>query len=520
MQKNLTCPLLFTIIMLLAGCGSATLDDPVSIENGLVSGVYNEGSGVWTFKGIPYAAPPTGDMRWRPPQPAAQWEGIRKADQFSSSCIQDVAGERLPWSKEFMVQDEISEDCLCLNIWTAAKTDTDGLPVLVYIHGGGYTEGSGSVAIYDGEELARKGLVVVTINYRLGVLGFLAHPELTAESEHNASGNYGLLDVVESLKWIQNNISAFGGDPSRVAIAGQSAGASAVHHMTASPLAKGLFHGAIPQSGSSVGRPGRKLADAEADGAKFAESKGASSIKELRAMSVDELTATDGQTRMRFGAIIDGWLLPEDITEIFAKGLQNDVPTMTGMTADERSSSPTYGKIKAEEFVKQARKLYGDQADAFLMLYPRDTQEQSGDSQKQSSREQGMVSMYLWAANRAKTAETPAYTYYLSHGIPWPEHPEFAAFHTSDVPYIFNNLNLLDRPWEETDRALAETMSSYWVNFAATGDPNGEGLPQWPAFDTSKIVTMELGEETGPRPIADKDKFDFFVQYLTKPRTQ
>ena len=519
MRKMFLCPLLCTVIMLLAGCGSGVLVDPISIEGGQVSGVLNQNTGVWAFKGIPYAAPPIGDLRWRPPQPAAAWDGVLKADQFSSSCIQNLARERLPWSKEFMVQGGMSEDCLCLNIWTAAQSDTDLLPVLVYIHGGGYTEGSGSVAVYDGEELARKGLVVVTINYRLGVLGFLAHPELTAESEHNASGNYGLLDVVESLKWIQNNISAFGGDPSRVSIAGQSAGASAVHHMVATPLAKGLFHGAIPQSGSSVGRPGRTLADAEKGGVEFAESKGVSSIKELRAMTVDELTATDGQTGMRFGSIIDGWLLPEDITEIFAKGTQNDVPTMTGLMADERSSSPTYGKIKAEEYKKQVQKLYGENADTFLKLYPNDTQEQSGVSQKQSGREQGMVSMYLWATNRAKTAETPAYTYYFSRGIPWPEHPEFEAFHTGDIPYVFNNLNLLDRPWEELDRTLAETVSSYWVNFAATGDPNGEGLPYWPAFDTSKIVTMELGEEIGPRPIADRDNFDFFMQFLTEPRT-
>src|SRR5689334_4614032 len=225
------------------------LQKPIQLETGLISGVSTGVPGVSVFKGIPYAAPPVGDLRWRPPQPPVKWGGVRKADKFSDSCVQSLARSRNPWTAEFMVQNQASEDCLCLNVWTAAKSASERRPVFVWIHGGAFNEGSGEVAIYDGAELAQKGLVVVTINYRLGIFGFFTHPELTKESSHNASGNYGLLDAVAALEWVQKNITAFGGDPRRVTVAGQSAGASAVHALTASPLAKGLFHRAIAESG-------------------------------------------------------------------------------------------------------------------------------------------------------------------------------------------------------------------------------------------------------------------------------
>ncbi len=507
------CLFLLTILAF-APNRAAAVNGTVKVESGVLEGVTIP-SGIRVFKGIPYAAPPIGNLRWRPPTPPAKWTGVRQADKFSDSCMQALRRTGYPWTKEFMVQNEASEDCLCLNVWTGAKAASEKRPVLVWIHGGGFVEGSGEIITYDGEELAKKGLVVVTINHRLGVFGFYTHPELTKESPQHASGNYGLLDCVAALQWVQKNIAAFGGDPNRITIAGQSAGAAAVHTLTASPLAKGLFHRAIAESGSGVGRRTKELAASEQDGVKWAETKGATSLKELRAKP-----AADLMGGARFGSVVDGWYLPADTAAIFASGKQNDVAIMTGLTADEGSASPTYGKVKAEDFAKQVPQRFGDQADAFLKLYPSTDQSQSSLAQKQSARDQGLVSMYLWAEGRARTSKAKAYTYYFTRGIPWPEHPEFAAFHTGDVPYFFANLKHLNRPWEAVDRKLSDAASNYWVNFAKTGNPNGKGLPNWPAFDAAQQVTMELGEKIGARPVAEKEKMTFFAQYFAKQLAQ
>lgn len=493
---------------------------PIRIETGLLTGTTTS-DGVRVYKGIPFAAAPVGDLRWRAPQPPVKWEEVRKADQFSAACVQFLGRSRPPWTEEFMVQESASEDCLCLNVWTNAKRANAKLPVLVYIHGGGYQEGSGAVAVYDGGELAKKGLVVVTINYRMGVFGFLALPELSRESGHNSSGNYGMLDQVAALQWVRKNIAAFGGDPARVTIAGQSAGAGSVHNLTASPLAKGLFHRAIAESGSGLtGIPMSTLAEAEKAGARFLEASGATSLQSLRALSADDLLKVAREPRtppIPFRPNVDEWFLPADIATIYREGNQNDVPILTGLTADEGSSAPAYGKIKAEDFARQSRDRHKEMAETFLQLYPSDTPERSSLSQKQSARERGMASMYLWAVERVKHTKAKLFTYYFSRGIPWPQNPQYGAFHTGEVPYVFGTLNSLQRPWEPVDRKLAQTMMSYWANFAATGDPNGKSLPRWAQFDPELKTTMELGEKIGPRSLMEPSHLSFWEKYFASP---
>jgi len=400
-----------------------------------------------------------------------------------------------------MHQGTVSEDCLYLNVWTAARTG-ERRPVLVYIHGGAFNEGSGAVAVYDGTSLAARGLVVVTINYRLGVLGFLAHPELSAEAAYGGSGNYGLLDQVAALRWVQRNIAAFGGDPGNVTIAGQSAGAMSVYLLTASPLASGLFHRAISQSGpgglAAFGRASTRglatrLAEAEANGAAFASENGAASLAALRALPVNALLA--GVPAMRFGPVIDGYLLPDEVGAIYATGAQNDVPLLTGFNADEASAFPGYGRTTAAAFAHTARQRFGPQADEFLALYPVPSDAEAGEAQKASQRDMAAVALSLLIEERAQTATTDAYLYFFARGIPWPDRPEFGAFHTAEVPYVFGTLDVLDRPWEPADRALADAVASYWINFATSGDPNGPGLPAWPPYRAAATDLQCLGVE-------------------------
>lgn len=526
----------------------AAIPQPVKVAGGLLTGVPGVDPSITAFKGIPFAAPPVGNLRWHAPMTPAPWQGIRAANKFSANCIQTIVDTRSPWTYEFMAHGEVSEDCLYLNVWTPAKAAGEKHAVFVWIYGGGFNEGSTTVPVYDGEALAKKGLVVVTVNYRVGVLGFLTHPELTKESGYSASGNYALLDELAALRWVHENIAAFGGDPQAVTIAGQSAGASSVTYLTASPLAKGLFARAIIESGSNIngGLVGsRKLADQEREGVRFAELKGAHSIAELRAMPWKDIVAPirnpsssppgssptpsaaasaagggrGGAAPPRFGVVIDGYFLPAAPMEIFAQGRQNDVPTLTGWNADEQGAVP-HPTITADAFAKQARERYGDQAQAFLKLYPAASDEQAGLAQNTSARDQARVSTYLWAMERAKTAKTKVFTYFWDHPLPGPDVEKYGAFHTSEVPYVFNSLAKSDRAFTDTDRRIAEMMSSYWANFAATGDPNGKGLPQWSAVNEKTPATMETGDKTEPIPVAgDPAKFEFFKQYLTKPRT-
>jgi para-nitrobenzyl esterase len=511
--------------ILAVGSLAGAVSQPVKVDGGLVSGVPDRDPSIITFKGIPFAAPPVGDLRWRSPKQVVPWQGVRRADKFSASCIQNIVAERKPWTYEFMTHGDISEDCLYLNVWTGAKSAAERRPVYVYLYGGGFSEGSGAVPVYDGGGLAKKGLVVVTINYRVGVLGFLALRELSGESDHRASGNYGLLDQIAALQWVHDNIVRFGGDPNRVTIAGQSAGGMSVHDLTASPLAKGLFQRAVVESGgSNIDRVGlaltaRGLGDAEADGQKFADSKGAKSLQQLRGMSWQKLTevAPGGPfaSGLRFAPIVDGYSLPAPVREIFAQGKQNDVVTLTGANKDELGGfGPPQGPVTAESFRKQAQQRYGAEANVFLELYPAATDEQAKVAQNQSARDQALVSMYLWAKERSKTAKTKVYEYLWDHALPGPDAERFGAFHTSEVPYVMNTLYRSDRPFTDADRRIAGMMSSYWVNFAATGDPNGKDLPRWQAVGDETEI-MEVGDKTTPIAVAGTPaKFKFFEKYL------
>jgi len=513
---------------------AGAITQPVKTRGGLVSGAPGRSPAITAFKGIPFAAPPVGNLRWAAPQPAAPWKGVLKAEKFGASCIQNIVEEQKPWTYEFMTHNEISEDCLYLNVWTPAKSASAKLPVFVYIYGGAFNSGSAAVPLYDGEGLAAKGMVVVVPNYRVGIWGLFTHPELTRESGHNACGNWGLLDQVAALQWVHDNIAAFGGDPSLVTIAGQSAGATSVHALTASPLAKGLFQRAIPQSGSSVTGIGLlmsagQLASAEQNGVRFQESKGAKSLADLRAMSMQQIlapapapanAAPGGRGGGRgFSMVVDGYFLPEPVDQIFAENKQNDVPTLTGLTADDAGITANANATVAA-FQSQARARYGDLADLFLKAYPVTTDAQAAAATVESSRDQSRVSMYLWAMNRAKTAKTKAFTYYWNHVMPGPDSARYGAFHSSEIAYALNTLYMSNRPFTDADRKIADMLSSYWANFAAKGDPNGKGLPRWPAVSEKPDITMQVGDGPGPIPIAaGAAKIDFWKQYFARPRS-
>ena len=491
----------------------AAINDPVRVEGGQLSGAPGSDSDVRVYKGIPFAAPPVGDLRWKAPKAPAAWSGVREATKFSPMCYQSPYPRASIYYRD---PEPMSEDCLYLNIWTAAKSDKDRRPVMVWIHGGALTRGSGSVSTYDGEALAKKGAVVVTINYRLNIFGFFAHPELTKESDRNSSGGYGILDQIAALEWVQKNIAAFGGDPKRVTIFGESAGSWSVNYLVATPLAKGLFQRAIGESGGTFG-PMKKLAEVEADGRKFTAAASADSLRSLRAKSPEDLLKVPGAESFR--PSVDGWMLPEDVYSIFAHGKQNDVPILVGSNADEgKSLAPWPASGTAASFIEQQRRRFKDKTDEFLKLYPAGSNEEAMNSHYASFRDVTFGwEMRTWARMATKTGKSKAFLYYFSRVPPGPTSARYGAFHASEIAYVFGNL-LPPRPWEEADRKLSETMSSYWVNFAATGDPNGKGLPKWPAYKETSDVALELGDKVAPVPSLHKAALDFLDGYFAAQR--
>lgn len=489
----------------------AGVSDQVKIESGIVSGAAGLKPGVRVYKGIPFAAPPVGILRWRAPQPAAHWTGVRKGDRFAPICPGAIDN---PQSIYFLDPgpQTMDEDCLYLNVWTAAKAAAEKRPVMVFIYGGGFDHGSGTEKYYWGDDLAHKGAVVVTFDYRVGVLGFLAHPELARESDRNASGNYGLMDQIAALEWVRRNIAAFGGDPNRVTIFGQSAGGSSVGQLMASPLAKGLFHRAIGQSGGiGAGQGGRKLADAEKAGVAFADSLGAKSIADLRAKSVEQLRAAQG----RFSPIVDGYVIPADPYTVFREGKQNDVPVIAGSTANE--GGVRHISANSSDAVGQAQAAYGKDADEYLKLFPAGTDAEAEASAYAVAAARTAVGQRAWLKLETETGKNKGYLYLFSRVPPFPPGAHFienatdkiGAYHSVDLIYVFDHLYLKNWPWQDQDRKVADDMSSYWVNFAASGDPNGKGLPQWPAFSVSDQKRMNFGDTVAAEKVRDQAALDF-----------
>jgi para-nitrobenzyl esterase len=493
----------------------AAIDEPVRIENGQISGTAGTSPEIRVFKGIPFATPPVGDLRWHAPKPAAKWDGVRAADKFSPVCIQTpyAAGSVYAFPAQ-----PLSEDCLYLNVWTGAKSAKERRPVMVWVYGGALTRGLGSLDLYNGEELAKKGVVLVTFNYRLGVFGFFAHPELTKESDRNASGDYGLLDQVAALEWVHKNIEAFGGDPKRVTIFGESAGSWSVNYLMASPLTRGLFQRVIGESGA-VFQTMRTLAEAEQAGVKFAQSQGASSIRDLRAKPAADLLKVGGA-----GAPtnVDGWFLPQDVYTTFAQGKQNDVPLLLGSNADEwKSLGPWPASGTAQTFIDQTQRRFGSAADSFLKVYPAGSDEQAKESYYASNRDMTFGwQQRTWARMQTKTGKSKVFLYYFSRVQPGPESSRYGAYHASEIVYAFHNLKVENRPWEDTDRKVSDAMSSYWVNFATTGDPNGKGLPKWPAYQEKSDMAMGLGDKIEAIPTPHKAQLDFLDTYFASLRAK
>jgi len=484
----------------------------VTVDSGKLAGTTGASPEIRAFKGIPFAAPPVGANRWRAPQPVAKWSDVRPANEYAPRCTQGGGRQNAN-------APPTGEDCLYLNVWTTAESAGDRRPVMVWLYGGGFSGGAGSEPRYAGDGLARKGAVVVTLNYRLGSLGFFAHPELSAESPHKASGNYGMLDAVAALQWVQRNIAAFGGDPGNVTVFGESAGANLTAALVASPQAKGLFQRAIAQSGSFMGlamaRTGT-LTRAEGTGAKAMADAGIASIAAARAKPADEIFAA-----IRGGGlIVDGYLIPEDLSLTFASGRQNAVDLLVGSNKDEGTFFQRQG-LTAEQFKGQARQRFGVLADAFLATYPAADDAQASSSYLASFSDEAAWAMRKFAEVQAKQGGN-AYVYYFTRvPPPLPDRPSRGATHVAEIPYMFANL-APPVPWTDVDRQLADSMSSYWVNFARSGDPNGSGLPPWPAYrDAATGQAQVLGDtitterQAGPSP-ATLAFFDDAYQQLLK----
>jgi para-nitrobenzyl esterase len=546
------------VVLLLAVCmaGTALAQDRVKTANGVIESTAAPKDGVRSFKGIPFAQPPVGDLRWREPQPVKNWTGARNADDFGPACMQRLS----PGADYWIRAKSMSEDCLYLNVWTPARSGSDRLPVLVYIFGGGFQNGDGSEPRYDGESMARKGIVAVSINYRTNVFGFFSHPELTKESPHHASGNQGLLDQTAALRWVQQNIAAFGGNPKRVTIAGESAGSISVSALMASPLSKNLMAGAIGESGAMItSLPPRPLADTEKDGVAFGERAGAPTLAALRALSAEKIQevlappagagapggrGAPGAPRtpsLRFSTTLDGYFLPKTLAEIYEAGQQAKIPLLAGTNSEEQGARSVLGQSEptVENFAAAIRKLYPDDADAVLKVYAPTTPDEVLQAATDLASARFIShSTWKWTELQMKTGGKPVYRYFYARvrprylGMPGraapqapaggragmtPSAPRGAA-HSAEIQYAMGNLDLDNRyAWEPDDRKVSETMQGYFVNFIKTGNPNGPGLPNWPAYDAkTNYMRMRIDAVSKAEPEPDRARYLVLDAILAK----
>ena len=521
---------LLSLLVLASLAGAAP--EPVATKSGSLLGLASADGAVRAFRGIPFAAPPVGELRWREPRPAPAWQGVRQATAFGPRCMQG------PIFGDMVFRDQPSEDCLYLNVWTPAKAATERLPVMFWIHGGGFQAGSASEPRQDGERLARKGVVVVSANHRLGVFGFFAHAGLTAESGRGASGNYGFMDMVAALAWVRDNVAAFGGDPANVTIFGESAGSFAVSALMASPSAQGLFHRAIGESGAFF-RAGdaplapKSLAGSEEHGAKLAAALGADSPSALRAKTADEVLQAALKLQPWFSPTIDGHVLPKPPPEVYAAGAQSKVPLLAGWNADEVRAGVVLGRQKttAASFSEQARTRYGAAADALLAVYPAGSDAEAVESAAALAGDTFVgFATWKWLEAHARAGGgVPVYRFSFDRKIPVAPDTkvmgqpatsaDIGARHAGEIEYVFGMLDTIPGvTWPESDRKLTELMMSYWSNFARAGDPNAPGLPQWPRLsEKDGFQVMHLDETSRAAPDSLRKRYETLDAILSAP---
>jgi len=510
---------LIAIPFLLIALGPLLHSDPLKIrtEEGKLHGKLINGGKVRAFLGIPYAAPPVGDLRWKEPQPPASWTGVRDATKFGARC------EQWPiWADYIFLDSGPSEDCLYLNVYTPADTRNKKLPVMFWIHGGGYTAGSGSEPRYTNSGLPLRGVVLVTINYRLGVFGFLASEDLAKESAGSA-GNYGLMDMVSALQWVRANIAEFGGDPNNVTIFGESAGSFAVSTLMASPEARGLFQKAIGESGAAFGNvlSVMPLATRASRDQAWVESLGVKNLADLRAMPPSAVIEAAKQKGVGwFAPVIDGRLLTEGVPETYAKGNQEHVPLLAGWNRDERSGTMSKD-MTAEKWKEFAEQHFGKRADDFLKAFPGSSDDEAVRSADAFTTEEYIgFGTWLWIEAQTKSGGAPVYRYHFElPATPSEMHPEGKyAFHSDELEYVFGTLDTRHgAEWRPEDRKLSEEMMDYWTNFAKTGDPNGQGLPQWPRFDqTHELIHLDGTITTGPD--SAQPQYEFLLHEMPENR--
>jgi para-nitrobenzyl esterase len=494
---------------LVAGLSAPLHADSLTVktEQGKAQGkTINDGK-VKAFLGLPYAAAPVGELRWKAPQPPAKWKDTRDATKFGAHCAQVHVFDDLIFQ-----DDANSEDCLFLNVYTpAGVTAASKLPVMFWIHGGGYAGGSASEPRHNGDFLPLKGVVLVTINYRLGVFGFMATADLAKEA-NGAAGNYGLLDMVAALQWVKANIRNFGGDPENVTIFGESAGSFAVSTLMASPAARGLFQKAIGESGAAFGDtvPTDALEAREKQDAEWVASLGVSTLAELRALPTDKVLDAAKSKKGGFWPVVDGKLLTEPVPDTYATGKQAHVPLLAGWNRDEGSFF-AMRPMTAEQFKGMIGGLYKERAAEFLTLYPAETDAQALRSAIDYGSDNFIAfGTWKWIEAHRKTGESPVYRYHFElAALPSKYHPGTFAFHSDDIEYVFGTLDT--RPgavWRPEDRRLSEQMMSYWTNFARSGDPNGPGLPVWPKYDTNdSLIHLDSTITSGPDTLRPRYEF-------------